>query len=69
MRRMLSICLLVCCSSAVIYVQIRFTDPAPIAGVAAGARLMAPPPATMAVTACPICSSRAWAKAYSPCST
>jgi hypothetical protein len=43
MRRMLSICLLVCCSSAVIYVQIRFTDPAPIAGVAAGARLMAPP--------------------------
>ena len=43
MRRMLSICLLVCCSSAVIYVQIRCADPAPIAGVAAGTRLMAPP--------------------------
>ena len=38
-----SICLLVCCSSAVIYVQIRCADPAPIAGVAAGTRLMAPP--------------------------
>ena len=36
MRRMLSICLLFCCSPAVIYAQIRFTDPAPIAGVAAG---------------------------------
>ena len=34
MRRMLSICLLFCCSPAVIYAQIRFTDPAPIAGVA-----------------------------------
>ena len=33
---MLSICLLFCCSPAVIYAQIRFTDPAPIAGVAAG---------------------------------
>ena len=36
MRRMLSICLLFCCSPAMIYAQIRFTDPAPIAGVAAG---------------------------------
>ena len=33
---MRSICLLFCCSPAVIYAQIRFTDPAPIAGVAAG---------------------------------
>ena len=38
MRRMLSICLLFCCSPAVIYAQIRFTDPASIAGVAAGGK-------------------------------
>ncbi len=36
MRRMLFIYLLVCCSPAVLYAQIRFTDQAPIAGVADG---------------------------------